>query len=105
MGSYSHARSVHKTLSGTDVDSVVISGSWSHWRITNRAGAETLWLSVKEPGVVTAAPEADGSYFVIAGDSIYIPAPPSKTAFVVGDGNDYSVEGVKDPPQYIVIVR
>lgn len=95
MASYSAARAVHKTLTGTTVDTVTLASSADSVEVINRSGTDPLYVTVNGD-VPTAA--GDNTHIVLAGGFKEIPVPPTGSSIVVkviGNGNAYTVEAVE----------
>lgn len=93
MADIEAVRTAHGTLDGTDPDVVTLTGGFDLVEVLNR-GDVGLWAT--DDGT---APEVggDGSEFVPAGTAVLL-NPPANNPVVVGllgDGNDYSVSGVR----------
>lgn len=97
MASHSAAKAVHKTLSGTTVDTVTLTGGWSDIEIINR-GTTDLTV-VFDNGATPSDPTAlaDDTEIIQAGSALMVDADPGDGNFVAklkGSGNAYSVIGV-----------
>lgn len=90
MPSYTGATSYHKTLTGTTVDTVTLTGSPDRAEVSNRSGSATLWLT---KGASAAAPvaEANGTDFVLPGQSLEIEMASDGVVQILGNANAYSV--------------
>jgi hypothetical protein len=94
MASYSHARSVTETLTGTTADTVTLSQLWPSIQVTNH-GSTAIYLRMDG---TTAVAGADGAVVVLPNSTRTIRATPTvgtSTAIIslVGDGNQYTIEG------------
>lgn len=107
MASYSVTRAKHATLSSTTVDTVTISGTYTHVEIVNTSGSTTIYATVGVGGSTPSDPTAagDNTFTVPAGTVRTVPLggtasptllenlAPIKVK-VIGNGNGYSVTGV-----------
>ncbi len=103
MASYSAVRSVHKTLTGTTVDTITLTGTIKKVAVLNRAAAGAADLSIThgEAGTTPAAPTAlvDDSEFVAPGGFVelnpLLSPGDSVVVKIIGNGNAYSVIGLR----------
>ena len=103
MATDDDVRSVHNTLSSTTADTVKLTQFWDYIEVTNRDAVEPLYL--RQDGT-TAVGAADGTTVIQPGESKIVPAviqdggtpgstsAPCHSLSIVGDGNNYSVEGI-----------
>lgn len=96
MATYTHAKSVHKTLSGTTADKVTITGD-DVVAVVNHDGAQPLYISWNgTDSPTTAVAEASGTDYVAPGGFVEIDADGTSggAISIVGSGNAYSVVAV-----------
>ena len=100
MASYSASKVANKTLSGTTVDTVSITGGWPAIEVVNRSVSSILWAVCGPPGTTPSDPTAAGDNIepVQPGERILVHVGQvtpnvSKIVKVLGSGNDYSVVG------------
>lgn len=100
MANYSASKVVSKTLSGSTVDQVTITGGWPSIEVVNRSTTAVLWAVAGSPGNIPADPAAAGDNIepILPGERIVMTfgqAVPGQSQYVklIGTGNDYSVVG------------
>lgn len=100
MANYSASKVVSKTLSGTTVDRVEITGGWPAIEVVNRSTTQMLWALAGAPGVNPPDPTAaaDDVEPIQPGERIIVhvgQTTPGVSKFVklIGNGNDFSVVG------------
>lgn len=97
MASYSHVKSVHKTLTGTTADTVTLTQMWEAIQIDNEDMVNDLF--VRQDGT-TAVADADGTTRIAPGSTSIIKSRPDwannqVVISVVGNGGAYHIEGVQ----------
>ena len=97
MTSYAAVFAVHKTLTTTQVDTIVLSRWVNALEVMNRAGGSALYITIGQGTTVPADPVAGASdvYVCPANQNTVIddfPAGPV-TVKIVGSANDYSLIG------------
>lgn len=100
MANYVVSKVANKTLSGTTVDRVEITGGWPAIEVVNRSTTNVLWAVGANPGVIPSDPTAAGDNIepIMPGERILVhvgQTSPSVSKYVklIGNGNDYSVVG------------
>lgn len=94
-------KSVTNTLTGTTADRITLDQLWPAVEVTNHDAADEMWVSMDGSATPTAVADADNMTFIPAGATKTIRATPAAPLFntivlsVVGDGGDYTVEGVQ----------
>lgn len=96
MTAYSTSRSTTQTLTGTNADQVTLTQRWGAVRITNLHASNWLWVT---PNDVVAVAEAVGAIPVPPGvsrviDAEHVEGARTMIVGVVGNGNQYTVEGL-----------
>lgn len=101
MAAHNAAVSVHKTLADGDSEDVVtLTNEWPFVEILNRGGAGNLTVRLDEP---TGAELADDTTVVPPNSAVTLRNTGGRDlgarqviAYIRGNGNDYSVQGVYD---------
>lgn len=87
----------HDTLIAAGVSTVSITGGWSRVIVENRTqSGPDMWVRPYTTGTPTLAARGSGSKRVPAGMARIFDMPGSHKFELVGNGNDYSVEGLRD---------
>lgn len=92
MASYPAARAVHKTLTGTTVDTVTLSSSADFVEVLNYSLTDLLWVRVDG---VTPVAAADDTHRIPPNRGKVIAVPANRASvevLVLGNGNAYTVE-------------
>lgn len=87
MAQYSVEHAKHGTLSGTTIDTVVITGEMGDIEVVNREGTAPLYVTTDDS---TPAAEADNTEFVAPGASVTL-SPETRIIKIIGNTNEYSV--------------
>lgn len=89
MATYTVVHAAHKTLSGTTVDTVTLSGGdySPTFEISNRSGATTIYFTTDGTAPTAGGDDTD---FVAPGESVIVQAK-TRSVKLIGNGNDYSV--------------
>lgn len=100
MANYVVSKVANKTLSGTTVDRVEITGGWPAIEVVNRSTTSVLWAICGASGAIPADPAAAGDNIepIQPGERILVhvgQVTPNVSKYVklIGSGNDYSVVG------------
>jgi hypothetical protein len=100
MANYQVVRAAHKTLTGTAVDRVEVTGGHAVIEVVNRSTTDVLYVATAAPGVIPADPTAaaDGLDVVLPGERVpvyvgQVTPSVSKYVKVIGNSNPYSVLG------------
>lgn len=92
MASYTPTRAKNATLSSTTADTITFSQKWPAFEITNADATNPLYVRV-DGSAATAA--GDDCTMILPASSKVIAAGENNVVSVIGNGNLYSVEGVK----------
>ena len=99
MAAYSASKVVSKTLSGSTVDVITITGGWPSLEVVNRSTSVILWAVAAPPGSTPADPTAAGDNIepVLPGERVVLTfgqmTTQTQIVKLIGNGNDYSVVG------------
>jgi hypothetical protein len=97
VASYRVVRAAHKTLSGTTVDDVTMSGTFNQIEVMNRSGAASIFFTVDGSTPTVAGDDTD---VVVEGTSLQVRPDRQRDGTVVvkviGNGNDYSIASVTE---------